>query len=103
MKFLTNNLRISCIIPLLEIENDFIFIRSYLLNRPTTTEQQIATRKIKAVDSIGNDSTNGPLDQISLKQKSEWIENLIIHYAHEVRLTTYNSRPSLPFTYSKFS
>jgi hypothetical protein len=37
MKFLTNNLRISSIIPLLETENNFIFIRSYLLHRPTAT------------------------------------------------------------------
>jgi hypothetical protein len=40
MKFVTNNLRISSIIPLLETENDFIFICSYLLHRPTATEQQ---------------------------------------------------------------
>jgi hypothetical protein len=89
MKFLTNNLRISSIIPLLETENDFIFIRSYLLDRSTATEQRIATRITKAVDSILHDPTNYPLDQISLKPKSEWIENLIIHYAHETRLTTY--------------
>ncbi len=95
MKFLTNNLRISSIIPLLETKNDFIFIRSYLLNRPTTIEQQIATRKTKAVDSIRHHSTNNPLDQISLKPKSEWIENLIIHYAHEVRLTTYKFENSV--------
>jgi hypothetical protein len=37
MKFST--LRISFIIPLLETENDFIFIRIYLLNISTTTEQ----------------------------------------------------------------
>ncbi len=29
------------------------------------------------------------MDQISLKPKSEWTENLIINYAHEARLTTY--------------
>ncbi len=77
-------------IPSLETENDFIFIRSYLLKRPTATEQQIATRKTKAVNAIRHDPTNDPLDQISLKPKSEWIKNLIIHYAHEARLTTYN-------------
>ncbi len=53
-------------------------------------EQQIAARKTKAVDSIYHDPTNDPLDQILLKPKSEWIENLIIQYAHEARLTTYN-------------
>jgi hypothetical protein len=89
MKLLTNNLRISSIIPLLEIENDFIFISSYLLYRLTPTEQQIVTRKAEAIHSIRHNPTNDPLDQISLKPKSEWIENLIIHYAHEARLTTY--------------
>ncbi len=79
----------SSIIPLLQTENDFIFISSYLLNRPTATERQIATRITKVVDSIRHDPNNDPLDQISLKTKSEWIENLIIQYAHEARLTTY--------------
>jgi hypothetical protein len=54
-----------------------------------TDQQQVATRKTKAVDSIRHDSTNDPLDQILLKPKSQWIENRIIHYAHESRLTTY--------------
>ncbi len=89
MKFLLNNLWISSTIPLLETENDFIFIRSYLLHRPTAIEQQIATRITEAIDSIYHDPTNDPFDQISLKPKSEWIEKLIIHYAHEARPTTY--------------
>jgi hypothetical protein len=84
MKFLTNILRISSIIPLLETENDFIFIRSYLLNWPTSTEQQIATQKIKAVDSIRHDPTNDPLDQISLKLKSEWIEARLTTYKRDI-------------------
>jgi hypothetical protein len=89
MKFLTNNLRISSIISLLETENDFIFIRFYLLHRPTAIEQRIATGITKAVDSTRHDPINDPLDQISVKLKSEWIEKLIIHDAHEARLTTY--------------
>ncbi len=36
---------------ILETENDFIFIRSDFLNRPTATEQQIAIRIAKIVDS----------------------------------------------------
>jgi hypothetical protein len=91
MKFLTNNLRISSIISLLETENDFIFIRFYLLHRPTAIEQRIATGITKAVDSTRHDPINDPLDQISVKLKSEWIEKLIIHDAHEARLTTYNA------------
>jgi len=76
-------------VPLLETENDFIFIRSYLLHISTVIEQQTATRITKAADSIRPDPINDPLNQISLKPKSKWIENLIIHYAHEARLTAY--------------
>ncbi len=71
MKFLTNNLRISSIIPLLEAENDFIFIRSHLLNTPTPTEQQIATRIVKTIDSLKHDTTNNPLVRIRLETKSK--------------------------------
>ncbi len=89
MKFLTNNLRISSIIPLLETENDFIFIRSHLLYTPTPIEQQIATRITKTIDSLDHDTTNNPLVRLRLKTKSKWIDNLIIHYVHEERLTSY--------------
>jgi hypothetical protein len=70
-------------------ENNFIFIHSYLLHRLTAIEQQIATRITRADDSICHDPINDLLDQISLKPKLEWIEKVIIHYAHEARLTTY--------------
>jgi len=58
MKFLTNNLRISSIIPLLETENDFIFIRSHLLYTPTPIEQQIPTRIAKTIGSLDHDTTS---------------------------------------------
>jgi hypothetical protein len=95
MKFLTNNLRISSIIPLLEAENDFIFIHSHLLYTPTPIEQQIATRITKTIDSLDHDTTNNPLVRLRLETKSKWIDNLIIHYVHEERLTSYNAIQTL--------
>ncbi len=55
----------------------------------SSTEQQITARQTKAVHPTRHDSTNEPLQNISFKPKSKWNENLIIHYAHEARLTNY--------------
>jgi len=89
MKFVINNLRISSIIPLFETENNFQFVRSYLLNRTTVTEQQIACRIAKTIDYTNHDKPNDPLVRIHLKRASKSINNLIIHYVHEARLTSY--------------
>jgi hypothetical protein len=89
MKFLKDNLRILSIIPLPKTENDFIFIRSHVLYTPTPIEQKIATRVAKTIDSLDHDKTNKILVRLRLKTKSKWIDNLIIHYVHEERLTSY--------------
>jgi hypothetical protein len=36
---------------MLETENDFTFIRCHLLNKPTATEQKIASKIAKMIDS----------------------------------------------------
>jgi hypothetical protein len=90
MKFLTNNLRISSILPLIETENNFQFVRAYLLNRTTVTEQQIASRIAKTIDAMNHDTANDPLVRIHVKRQSKSLHNLIIHYVHEARLTSYN-------------
>ncbi len=47
-------LLLLCInITLIDTENDFNFIPSYLLNRPTITEQQIVSRIAKAMIEPG--------------------------------------------------
>ncbi len=47
MKFFTNKLSGSSIIPAILNPNDFLFVRSYILNRPTAIEHQIASRVAK--------------------------------------------------------
>ncbi len=89
MKFITNNLRILSIIPLFETDNNFQFVRSYLLNRPTVTDQQIASRIAKTIDSMNHNTADHPPVRIQLQRKSKSITNLIIHYVHEARLTSY--------------
>jgi len=89
MKFITNNLRISSTLLLFETENNFQFVRGYLLNRTTVTEQQIASRIAKTIDSINHDTANDPLVRIHGKRQSKSLHNLIIHYVHEARLTSY--------------
>ena len=87
MKFFTNNLRISSIIPLLNTGTEYTFVRDHLLRKPTRTEHLLASRIVKAIDSPSDDPTDNPLVRQKLKNKSKWMNNLIIHYVHEVRLT----------------
>ncbi len=82
MKFITSTVRISSILPLFETENNFTFTRSYLLHKPTVTEQQIASRIAQTIDSLSQGTANNPLVQIQVKSKSKWIDNLILHYKH---------------------
>jgi hypothetical protein len=64
---------------MLDIENDFTFIRCHLLNKPTATEQQIASQIVKTIDSLTDDTINNPLIQRQLEAKSKCVGNLIIH------------------------
>ncbi len=81
---------ISSLLPLLDNEHDFTFLRSYLLNRPTITEHGIASRIANTIDSHDSDELDDPLVRAQLKKKSKWIENLIVHYTHEARFDSYN-------------
>jgi hypothetical protein len=71
-----------------------MYIRDYLLNKTTVTEHQIASRIAKTIDPNTNDTTDDPLVQLRLRQKSKWTDNLIIHYTHEARLAGYKKRYS---------
>ncbi len=66
-----------------------MYIRHYLLNKTTVTEHQIASRIAKTIDINTNDTTDDPLVKLRLRQKSKWVDNLIIHYKHEARLAGY--------------
>ncbi len=72
-----------------DTENDFSFIRSYLLNRPTVTEHQIASRIAKAINPNSNETSDDALVQTQLSKNSKWINNLIIYCTHEKRLESY--------------
>jgi hypothetical protein len=59
------------------------------LNKTTITEHEIASRIAKTIDPNTNDTTDDPLVQLRIRQKSKWIDNLIIHYKHEARFVAY--------------
>ncbi len=63
MKCFTNNIIISSIIPFIDNEQDFMFIRDHLLNKTTVTENQIASRLAKTIDPNTNDTMDDPLVQ----------------------------------------
>ena len=87
MKFFANYKRIFSIIPLLNIEYEHTFARDHLLRKSTHTEHLIASRIVKTIDSPSDDPTDNPLVRQQLRNQSKWMNNLIIHYVHEARLT----------------
>jgi hypothetical protein len=89
MKFFKNQIIISPIIPFIDNEQDYIFLRKHLLNKTTVVEHQIASRISKTIDPNTNDTTDDPLVQLRLRQKLKWVDNLIIHYKHEGRLAAH--------------
>jgi hypothetical protein len=68
-----------------------MFIRDHLLNKPTTTAQRIASRIATTIDSQFENTVGNPFTQILLSQKLKSNDNLIIHYKHEARLTSYKT------------
>lgn len=71
-----------------QTENDFQFIRSNFLNRPTAAELQIAARIGKLGDQNNNDLDDTLSVLIKSKQTSKSHDNLIVHYTHEKRFET---------------
>jgi len=93
MKLLKNNLSITSIIPLIDSDTDFNFIRSYLLNRSTIPEQQIISNIAKTDDTNTEETLYASSIHAQLRKNSKWIHHLIIHYTHEQRLE--NSRKDI--------
>jgi hypothetical protein len=83
MNFFKSNLPVTSLTPSINNENDFIFIRGYLLNKPTITVHQIASRIVKTFDLHSRDTVDDPLVKTRLDKNSKWINNLIIYYTHE--------------------
>jgi hypothetical protein len=89
-KFFLNKLSSTSIIPLIPNSNNFLFLRSYILNRPTAIEHQVASRIAKAIDQ--NETINDSLVQMQIHKESNPSRHLIIHYTHEARLETYKKQ-----------
>ena len=90
MKFINGQLRIRSIIPWIETEADFRFIRSHLLNRPTVTELQMASQIAKVTgDHPAHNTADASSVAVKEKQTLKSNNNLIIHYTHEKRFHTF--------------
>ena len=87
MKFFKSSLyTFTSILPSITSESYFTFVRSYLLDTPTVSEHQIASRIARAVMSSQDyDAIDDSLVREKIKKKSKAIDNLIIHYTHEAR------------------
>ena len=89
MKFINKQLQTHSIIPWIETETDFQFIRCHLLNRPTVTELQMTCRIAKVADDYPIHGTTDALSILTKEQpKLKSNTNLIIHYTHEKRFHT---------------
>jgi hypothetical protein len=77
------------ILPSITSESYFTFVRSYLLETPTVSEHQIASRIARTViNSQDYDAIEDSLVREKIKRKSKSIDNLILHYTHEARLAS---------------
>ncbi len=56
---------------------------SYILDRPTIPEYQIASRLSKAIKNNRNEETNDSLVKAHLNKQSKFDNNVIIHYTYE--------------------
>jgi hypothetical protein len=66
MKFFKSNITISSILPFIDNEQDFMFIRDHLLHKTTATEHQITSRIAKAINPNNTDTIDDPLVKIKL-------------------------------------
>ncbi len=85
-QFFPSHLSISDVLPAIHTANDFVRLRSLLLNRPTIPEYQIASRLAKAIKNNPAEKINDPLVKARLNKQSKFDTNIIIHYTYEKRL-----------------
>jgi hypothetical protein len=89
MNFFQSRHTISSLLPLLEHEHTFTFLRSYLLNRSTNIEHEIASRIASTISPSDHNDIDDPLVRAQIQNKSKSFHNLIVHYTHEARLDSY--------------
>jgi hypothetical protein len=87
-KFLTHNLSVTSIIPVIDNENDFHFLHRHLLNKSIITEHQVAARIATATDLIDDNLVDDALLQTRPAKNSKWINNLNFRYTDEKRSTS---------------
>lgn len=79
----------TSILPLIDSHSHFAFVRSYLLDRTTTAQHQIASTIAKAIDSHDYDTEDDLLVRAQFRRKLKSMHNLVIPYIHEARFASY--------------
>ena len=96
----------TSILPLIDSHSHFAFVRSYLLDRTTTAQHQIASAIAKAIDSHDYDTEDDLLVRAQFRRKLKSMHNLVIPYIHEARFASYRilkrrlHSNNLPSTYN---
>lgn len=79
----------TSVLPVINNKSFFDFVRQYLLDTPTISEHQIASRMARTVtDAQDYNAIDDPLVREKIKRKAKSIDNLIVHYTHEARLAS---------------
>ena len=68
--------------------HDFQFIQSYLLNKPTLAQSQMAARIATTTKSNDETIPGNLIGKLDIKKPSKYDKNLIIHYTHEARFAS---------------
>ena len=84
-KFFSSYYPTCIVLPMINNENDFIFLRQTLLTKPTIHEYQIASRIAKSIKSEPDEIIDDPLVRSQLDKPSKFDTNVIIHYTYEQR------------------
>ncbi len=82
-KFFSSYLPTPFVLPLITCEHDFAFIRRILLDKPTISEYQIASRIAKTIHVDSKEDVDNGLVKTGLGEQNESNTNLIIHFTHE--------------------
>ena len=94
-KFYRNYITTSSIVSLSLNKQDFTDIRGRILDKPTTSEYELAARIAKTMNTKTREETSDPLVRAKLNDEQKWNKTVIIHYTFEQRLAAYNMTKQL--------
>lgn len=77
--------------PLIETENDYNFIRTYLSNKLTISKHRIVSNIATTIVQNNKDTINSSFVSEQLDKTSKSTNNLIIRYTHETRFQTFKN------------